>query len=96
MTLQPFIVLITGQSPERAFDTGTHAARLAFGNGKFTGSLADKGDFVIIRCPKHYEPRAYAEFLIDSKDPRISEMWSPAGLILQGPGAWWAFGFSAV
>lgn len=96
MTLKPFIVLITGQSPERAFDTGTHAARLAFGNGGFTGTLADKGDFVLIRCPKHYEPRAYAESLIDLLDPRICDMWSPAGMIQQGPGSWWAFGFSAV
>lgn len=96
MTLKPFIVLITGQSPERAFDAGTHAARLAFGNGGFTGSLADKGSFILIRCPKIYEPKAYAERLLDSQDPRICDMWSPAGMIQQGPGAWWAFGFSAV
>ena len=96
MTLKPFIQLVTGESPSRAFDIGTHAARLAFGNGGFTGTLADKGDFVLIRCPKHYEPRAYAESLIDSADERIAEMWSPAGMIQQTPGAWWAFGFSAV
>ena len=96
MNLQPFIQLVTGESPSRAFDTGTHAARLAFGTNGFTGTLADKGDFLLIRCPKHYEPRDYAERLIASADERISEMWSPAGLIQQGPGAWWAFGFSAV
>ena len=96
MTLKPFIQLVTGESPSRAFDIGTHAARLAFGNGGFSGSLADKGDFVIIRCPKIYEPKTYAEYLLDSQDQRIAEMWSPAGLIQQGPGAWWAFGFSAV
>jgi hypothetical protein len=96
MNLQPFIQLVTGESPSRAFDIGTHAARLAFGTNGFTGTLADKGDFVLIRCPKHYEPRAYAESLIDSADERIAEMWSPAGLIEQGPGAWWCFGFSAV
>ena len=96
MTLKPFIQLVTGESPERAFDTGTHAARLAFGTNGFTGSLADKGDFIIIRCPKIYEPKAYAEYLLDSQDQRIAEMWSPAGMIQQGPGAWWSFGFSAV
>ena len=74
MTLKPFIQLVTGESPSRAFDIGTHAAKLAFGNGGFTGTLADKGDFVLIRCPKHYEPRAYAESLIDSADERIAEM----------------------
>ena len=96
MNLQPFIQLVTGQSPDGAFDAGTHAARLAFGNGGFTGTLADKGSYIVIRCPKIYEPKAYAEYLIDSQDQRIAEMWSPAGLILQGPGAWWCFGFSAV
>lgn len=96
MTLNPFIQLVTGDCHASAFDAGTHAARLQFGNNGFTGTLADKGDFVIIRCPKHYEPKAYAEYLLDSQDQRIAEMWSPAGLILQGPGAWWCFGFSAV
>lgn len=43
MNLRPFIQLVTGESPERAFDIGTHAAKLAFGNGGFTGTLADKG-----------------------------------------------------
>jgi hypothetical protein len=96
MNLRPFIQLVTGESPARAFDAGTHAAKLAFGNGGFTGSLADKGDFVVIRCPKHQDPRAYAESLLESNDPRIADMWSPAGMIEQGPRAWWAFGFSAV
>jgi len=96
MTLKPFIQLIIGENPSRAFDIATHEAKLAFGNNGFTGTLADKGDFVIIRCPKIYEPKAYAEYLLDSQDQRIAEMWSPAGLIKQGPGAWWAFGFSAV
>jgi hypothetical protein len=96
MTLKPFIVLITGQSPERAFDAGTHDARLRFGNNGFSGTLADKGLFILIRCPKNHEPKAYAERLLDSQDPRICDMWSPAGMIQQAPGAWWAFGFSAV
>jgi hypothetical protein len=96
MNLQPFIQLVAGESPSRAFDIGTHEARLAFGTNGFTGTLADKGDFVIIRCPKHCEPKAYAESLIDLADERIAEMWSPAGMIQQGPGAWWCFGFSAV
>jgi hypothetical protein len=96
MNLQPFIQLVTGQSPDGAFDAGTHAARLAFGNGGFTGTLADKGLFILIRCLKNHEPKAYAERLLDSQDPRIADMWSPAGMIQQGPGAWWCFGFSAV
>ena len=96
MNLQPFIQLVTGACHASAFDAGTHEAKLKFGNNGFTGSIADKGLFILIRCPKTHEPKAYAERLLDSHDPRICDMWSPAGMIQQGPGAWWAFGFSAV
>jgi hypothetical protein len=96
MTLKPFIQLVTGESPSRAFDIGTHAAKLAFGNNGFTGTLADKGSFILIRCPKHHDPEAYAMGLLARHDPRIADMWSPAGLVEQRPGAWLAIGFSAV
>lgn len=96
MTLKPFIQLVKGESPSRAFDIGTHEAKLAFGNNGFTGTLADKGSFVVIRCPKHHDPEAYALGLLARNDPRIADMWSPAGMIQKGPCEWFAFGFSAV
>ena len=96
MTLKPFIQLVTGESPSRAFDIGTHAAKLAFGSGGFTGTLADKGSFILIRCPKHHDPEAYAMGLLARHDPRIADMWSPSGMIQRRPCEWFAFGFSAV
>lgn len=96
MTLNPFIQLGQGESVEVAFDSATHRARLAFGTNGFTGTLADKGSFILIRAPRGVEALGYAERLLKLKDPRICEMWSPAGAIFHGPGAWWFFGFSAV
>jgi hypothetical protein len=96
MTLKPFIQLLNGESAERAFDIATHEAKLKFGNNGFTGSLADKGSFIVIRCPKHHDPEAYALGLLARNDPRIADMWSPAGMIQYRPGEWFAFGFSAV
>lgn len=69
--------------PRVAFDELRRSALHERGHGGYTGSIAEKRDFVVIeRTPlPHADALALARRLIDTGDPRIDDKWGPAGAI---------------
>jgi hypothetical protein len=47
----------------------------------YSGTIAEKHDFVMIPLPPRKNPYQYIDELIDNDDPRISDKWGPAGCI---------------
>jgi hypothetical protein len=88
-----FLVRAKGSTASEAFAAAVLFAKMERGEAGSRGGIAEKGTFAIIRCPTK-NPTAYAQKLLWDNDPRISEIWSPAGCIRHDDD-WIFFGFAA-
>ncbi len=72
-----------GANVETAFAEAVQAAAWEHGNGGYTGTIAEKDDFIIItEQPISYdEATRLARDLLTRKDPRVADKWGPAGAI---------------
>lgn len=90
-----FVQKAKGTSVNDAFYNGRDQAAWEYGHGGYTGTLAEKSEFVIIELPLGKEPEAFAEELMGDDDPRIQDKWGPAGAIDCGNGEWLFFGYAS-
>ena len=74
-----------GRTPEEAFHKAVERACYEHGHGGYTGTIAEKSDFVMIEVPKGYPAADYADKLMSDDDPRIADKWGPAGCVCLGP-----------
>lgn len=81
MGAQTFFQNGRGVTAKEAFDDARDRAAWEHGHGGYTGSCAEKYEFVMIKCPENTDPMTYAEELIAKDDPRIDDKWGPAGCI---------------
>ena len=97
MGAQTFVQYETGTSPKDAFITAREQAFYDYGNRGYTGTLAEKDSFVVIKVPSDWLCGAedYAEKLIDDCDSRITNKWGPAGCIKSGEGQYMFFGWAS-
>lgn len=74
-----------GKDVDEAFDKAVKNAQYESGHGGYTGTIAEKNEYIIINYkPPHTLPRKefeYAEKLISEDDKRINNKWGPAGAI---------------
>ena len=96
-----FAVVEKGKSAQDAFDRATADARYEYGHGGYTGTIAEKDEFVMIKPDQDAttwnegEFFAYAYMLIEADDPRIDDKWGPAGCINMGRGEYLFFGWAS-
>lgn len=95
MGASTFVVRSKGKSAREAFNEAVKDARWESGNGGYTGTIAEKHDYVMIVCPAGIEPNAYANQLIDEDDGRIEDKWGPAGCIKMSEGEYLFFGWAS-
>ncbi len=81
MDLEPFVIYTKAETLEQAFVDA---------RGVFN---FNKGACLPVKLPKGWNGYHYAVSLIESRDPRFTGPWSPAGAIHQPPG-FYIFGFS--
>ena len=84
-----------GPSAREAFQNAVTQARYENGNAGFTGSLAEKYDFVMFIPPPGVDPIGFAHDLVENSDPRISDKWGPAGCVKTGPDTYLFFGWAS-
>jgi len=72
-----------GRNAQKAFNTAREQALHEYGHGGYTGSLAEKSDFVKINrtCDDVQDAIEIAHELINKNDRRVSDKWGPAGCI---------------
>lgn len=92
-----FMQKFRGDTVQKAFDGATEMARWDHGHAGYSGTLAEKGDFVEITLPKGEDPDDYADKLIRDRDKRIDDKWGPAGAIKvpDEEGLWLFFGWAS-
>lgn len=90
-----FFTKAKGTTAKEAFRSAVDQAAYDYGHAGYTGTIAEKHDFTIIKVPEGWEPRKYADHLINVGDPRIDDKWGPAGCIQLGPEEFLFFGWAS-
>ena len=81
MSSMDFIVIAKGTTAEKAFWAAVRKAAHDHGHSGYTGTIAEKAEFVEIELPVGEHAEGYAEELLAQDDPRINDKWGPAGCI---------------
>jgi hypothetical protein len=84
-----------GRTAQEAFNKATEKARYEYGHRGYTGTIAEKDDFVMIDLPDGIKPESYANVLLDECDPRVDDKWGPAGCFDLGDGEYLFFGWAS-
>jgi len=69
-----------GKSAKDAFNKLREEYAYQFGHGGYTGTIAEKSQFVMITLPKGENPVQYADKILDD-DSRINDKWGACGCI---------------
>lgn len=92
MGAQDFTQKAQGKTAKAAFRSAVEQAAYEHGHGGYTGSLAEKSEFVIIALPDGKDASEFAWELILGDDSRISDKYGPAGCFDLGDGNFYFFG----
>lgn len=84
-----------GPNAKAAFEDAVDQAQYDYGHAGYTGTIAEKGDFVMISLPEGKDPYDYADELIANGDRRIDDKWGPAGCIKMEEGKYLFFGWAS-
>jgi hypothetical protein len=84
-----------GKTAKEAFQTARAAALYEYGHRGYTGSLAEKHEFVLITPPAGVDPVEFARDLVDKGDPRVDDKWGPAGCVKVAPDEYMFFGWAS-
>lgn len=95
MGAESFITKAAGKTAAEAFSAAAEQARWEHGHGGYTGTIAEKHEFVMIDVPQGIAPRAYINELLNAGDERINNKWGPAGCIDAGDGTFLFFGWAS-
>jgi hypothetical protein len=95
MGVEWFVEEAEGRNAAEAFHRAVQDAITREGNGGYTGTLAEKGEFVMFTLPAGKDPDDYVRQLHEYGDPRIDDKWGPAGVLRIKPGHYLIFGFAS-
>lgn len=73
--------VVSAKNAKEAFYNAVEDACYEYGRNGYTGTIAEKENFVMIKCPEGEDPFEYSYHLIEKEDPRIDDKWGPAGCI---------------
>lgn len=79
MGAEEYGVRVVGfETAREAFNYIVKETQYQKGHGGYTGTIAEKGSFQMIRVPDGEDPITYADHLLDSDDVRANDKWGPA------------------
>lgn len=95
MGAEVFTQVARGETPGEAFVNAVTQAGWDHGHSGYTGTMAEKYEYVMIPLPEGQNPFTYADQLIADSDPRVDDKWGPAGCIDMGGGDYLFFGWAS-
>ena len=84
-----------GKTAKEAFATARSQAQYDHGHAGYSGTIAEKHEFVMIEVPKDQEPIKFVRSLMQDGDPRIDDKWGPAGCVKLDGDTWLFFGYAS-
>lgn len=95
MGAQEFTAYAKGKTAQAAFSAAVEQACYDYGHAGYTGSIAEKHEFVRIQVPVGEDPVAFANKLLADNDQRIDDKWGPAGCVEVKAGEYYFFGWAS-
>lgn len=95
MGAESFTTRAKGKNAQEAFVAAVEEALHEYGHRGYTGTIAEKSEFVMIPRIKGLEAERQADMMIEDDDRRISDKWGPAGCIEAGEGEYLFFGWAS-
>lgn len=88
-----FQVIATGTTAQKAFESAVETARMEYGNGGYTGTIAEKNFFKMAQVPQGMTVQeALTTWAGDPYHWAYTDKWGPAGCIYIGGGEFIFFG----
>ena len=81
MGAEVFFTTMGGETAQEAFNEAVRQACYDYGHSGYTGTIAEKHEFVMIPLPDGKKASAFARGLINDGDERVDDKWGPAGCI---------------
>lgn len=81
MGAEQFWTVGFGKTAKDAFQIAREEAAFSYGHSGYTGSIAEKNNYIMIPLPKGKNANDYIDELFEKEDPRINDKWGPAGCI---------------
>lgn len=95
MGAETFTVKSNGKTAKEAFNNAVEEAQYDYGHAGYTGTIAEKSNFVMFTLPEGKDAEEYAEEVIEKGDKRINDKWGPAGCIDCGDELYLFFGWAS-
>jgi len=95
MGAEQFFTKAEGKNAQEAFKLAVSQAQYDHGHSGYTGTIAEKNEFVMIPLPEGREAEPYADELMNTLDERIDSKWGPAGCFEVAPGQYAFFGWAS-
>jgi len=92
MGAETFFEIQAGSNATDAFNTVVDNASHEHGHGGYTGTIAEKYEFLFVVCPEDVEPMFYVEQIMDDDNHFTNDKWGPAGCIDLKNGTYLFFG----
>lgn len=84
-----------GTSAAAAFASVVSRARRANGDDGYTGTIAEKGDFVMYTVPPGQSVQAFIDACMADDHHPCQNKWGPAACVQKGPDEWIFFGYAS-
>jgi hypothetical protein len=95
MGSQTFFTSAKGKTPKDAFAEARRRAEYDSGHGGYTGTIAEKHEFVMIEVPTGRDFREFTSELIEKGDRRVDDKWGPAGCVKISDDEYLFFGWAS-
>jgi hypothetical protein len=89
-----FQTVYHGESARMAFIYAREEALRVHGSNGYTGTIAEKDDFVMVECPVGVKPEEMVDSVLRDDDHKVSDKWGPAGCIALGEHKFLFFGWA--
>lgn len=84
-----------GETASKAFSAAVEQAAWEHGHGGYTGTIAEKDSFKIVKPPEGMSPSEYANQLMDDEESFVQDKWGDAGCIEIKKGEYLFFGYAS-
>lgn len=97
MGANKFASVAKGKDADEAFRKAVEQAEYEYGHRGYTGTIAEKDDYVLVtdKTLSPEEAAALADKLMDDDDERVNDKWGPAGAIAVDDGSYYFFGWAS-
>lgn len=94
MGAREFYTKARGTTAREAFNAAIDEARYQYGHRSYTGTIAEKDSFRVVRPHKGETPRECAERHVE-EEGIFDDKWGPAGCVKLGEGEFLFFGWAS-